>query len=104
MLNVLKTRVEDTDMSKIQKLLKIIDTNGSGNIDYTEFLVAGLDTTKITKKHLEKAFQYFDIDHNGSITIDEVTQFLEDSNQTADSIKRMFDLVDKNGDGNISKE
>ena len=71
MMKVLKQRVPgDTDMSKIEQLLKIIDTNGSGSIDYTEFLVAGLDATKITKKHLEKAFQYFDIDHNGSITID----------------------------------
>ena len=33
-------------------LMRVIDTNGSGRIDYTEFLVAGLDAKEIlTEQH-----------------------------------------------------
>lgn len=47
----------------------MIDTNGSGHIDYTEFLVAGLNPkSSLNESHFEQAFQYFDIDHSGAIT------------------------------------
>jgi calcium-dependent protein kinase len=49
--------------------MRIIDTNGSGLIDYTEFLVAAIDPkTALNEFHFEQAFQYFDIDHSGVIT------------------------------------
>ena len=57
--------------------MKIIDTNNSGEIDYTEFLVAGLSNQNFMKTdHFEKAFKYFDIDHSGTITYEEVVEFL----------------------------
>lgn len=31
--------------SKIEEVMRVIDTNGSGEIDYTEFLVANCDNT-----------------------------------------------------------
>jgi Ca2+-binding EF-hand superfamily protein len=52
---------------------------------------------------LESAFSYFDTDHSGFITIDEIKQFLTDGQDTNESIKQLFDQVDVNGDGNISK-
>ena len=60
--------------------MRIIDTNGSGHIDYTQFLVAALDPSKaLTEIHFEQAFQYFDIDHSGVITFEEIAHFLEDT-------------------------
>jgi Ca2+-binding EF-hand superfamily protein len=39
---------------------------------------------------LESAFSYFDIDHSGSITIDEIKKFLNEGQDTNESIKRLF--------------
>lgn len=60
--------------SKINKgrmslLMRVIDTNSSGYIDLTEFIVAGLKIKNyFTKQRFEQAFSYFDIDHSGNIT------------------------------------
>lgn len=47
-------------------------------------------------------FQYFDTDKNGRITYSEVAEFLEDYESSEEEIKRIFLVVDKNGDGHIS--
>jgi calcium-dependent protein kinase len=55
-------------------------------------------------KLLENAFSYFDIDHSGYITIEEIKQFLNDSADTTESIRKLFMQVDVNGDGRISRD
>lgn len=51
--------------------MDIIDTNGSGKIDYTEFLAAGfIDAKSFTTERLRQAFAHFDINGNGKITVD----------------------------------
>ena len=87
---------------KVQKLLNYLDTNGSGVIDYSEFLVAVTDFNyESGYEYFEEAFEYFDIDNNGSITFREVEMFLETDRQEAQQI---FQEVDANGDGLISKK
>lgn len=55
--------------ARMSLLMRVIDTNSSGYIDLTEFIVACLKTKNvITKSHFEQAFSYFDIDHSGSIS------------------------------------
>lgn len=54
---------------EVEKILELIDTNGSGRIDFTEFLVAASDEEQLLKrKQLESAFTYLDSDHSGYIT------------------------------------
>jgi Ca2+-binding EF-hand superfamily protein len=49
--------------------MRVIDTNGSGYIDLTEFIVAGLNVKEnVTREHFEQAFAYFDMDHSGIIS------------------------------------
>lgn len=85
--------------------MRIIDTNSSGYIDLTEFIVAGLKLKQVfTKDHFEQAFTYFDIDRSGNISFEEIAFFLEDPLQSEESIKRIFQEVDENNDGVISKE
>ena len=79
--------------AKYKEILDYIDTNCSGQIDYTEFMVAAIDFNKnITREHFEQAFQYFDIDNSGAITFSEVSQFLDEENNNV--IQEMFKLVD----------
>ena len=44
-----------------------------------------------------------DADKNGYITIEEVRYFLDGTEETKDELMSIFDEVDKNGDGKISK-
>jgi len=68
---------------EVEHILKIIDTNGSGKIDFTEFLVAASNEEELLKKkQLENAFAYLDTDHSGFITIEEVKAFLDGSEET----------------------
>jgi len=83
------------DEERLSFLMRVIDTNSSGHIDYTEFLVAGINAKDcLTEKHFEQAFQYFDIDHSGAITFEEIAHFLEDSKSSEDSIKKIFCQID----------
>ena len=53
--------------------MKIADIDGSGEIDYSEWLVATLNRKNlISEEKLRTAFSYFDKDNSGSISIEEL--------------------------------
>ena len=59
--------------SDYNELMKAMDKDGNGIIDYTEFITAAIDKTAILNKdNLKAAFQMIDTDNSGSITIDEL--------------------------------
>lgn len=91
--------------NRMSLLMRVIDTNSSGYIDLTEFIVAGLKLKEtFSKEHFEQAFSYFDIDHSGCISYDEIAFFLEGSTDSEEAIKKIFQEVDENNDGVISRE
>lgn len=57
--------------------LKQADTDGSGQIDYTEFIAATIDSQIfLREEYLKAAFNMFDKDHSGKITKDEIFEVL----------------------------
>lgn len=105
LVQAFNTHYRDHHSLDVNGIIKLIDTNNSGKIDFTEFLVAASSEEKLLNMtRLEGAFNYFDIDRSGFITIEEIKQFLNDSEDSTESIKRLFDQVDVNGDGRITKE
>ena len=91
--------------ARMSLLMRVIDTNSSGYIDLTEFIVASLKTRSVmTRSHFEQAFSYFDIDHSGSISYEEIAFFLDDASNSQEVIKKIFQEVDQNSDGVISKD
>ena len=59
--------IEITD-EEINHLFKIMDQNFKGAIDYTEFLMAGVNREQLLSEgNLTKAFNYFDINNSGYI-------------------------------------
>ena len=57
---------------EIEELLDFMDVDGSGTIDYHEFVMGVLeDKQLLTEAKLRAAFDYFDLDHNGTIDIGE---------------------------------
>ena len=85
-----------------------VDTDGSGFIDYSEFVVAALNESQLTTNDkLQAAFKMFDKDGSGIITADEIKEVLQfgGTNQlNATAINAIIKQVDENGDGQISFE
>jgi len=93
----------------IEELVKNVDMNRSGSLDYTEFIAASLDQ----KMYLQEdvcwaAFRAFDLDGDGKITKEELRRVLSnDDVQHAVPIEKMqgiIEEVDANGDGVIDFE
>lgn len=62
-------------MSKeeITQIFHKIDTDGSGTIDYSEFVAASIDRKKmLSKRSLERVFKMFDKDGSGTISAEEL--------------------------------
>jgi calcium-dependent protein kinase len=68
-----------------------VDTDGSGFIDYTEFVSASLDEAKVmSKKNLQITFKMFDKDGSGSISADELANMLGDEDLKNDEVWRQI--------------
>ena len=62
---------------EVEQILARVDINGNGTIDYTEFLAANVQLSELlTNEKLQAAFNLFDIDQNGRITIEEIKSLL----------------------------
>lgn len=86
-----------------------IDTDGSGNIDYTEFIAATLTQKQYTRKEaVWAAFRVFDKDGDGQITKAELASILKDEAVStkilAEMVEQMMKECDLDGDGSISWE
>lgn len=89
----------------LQQIMEEVDSDGSGVIDYTEFLAATLDR----KLYLQEdvcwaAFRVFDRDGDGVISKEEIADVLGDGDVKSVAMRDIADLmkdVDANGDGEI---
>lgn len=87
--------------SEVDKILKAADTDGSGQIDFAEWKAA---TSTLTDQKLKIAFQSFDRDNSGSISIKEIKNTLgaSDNGPFDDQLwSELINDVDKDGNGSI---
>jgi calcium-dependent protein kinase len=94
----------------LEEILRSVDVNGSGTLDYTEFVAAMMDEQLLNKRSLcRAAFRAFDLDGDGLITGSELGQVLHSSSFgsspcaaiSQDRIDNIIREVDGNGDGGI---
>ena len=81
-------------------MFELVDSDGSGQIEFQEFLVAALDHEKlISHANLTAAFNAFDINGNGQINGEEILTILKkttDSNDIdLDHVKKLIDRFDR---------
>lgn len=78
------------------------DVDNSGTIDYGEFIAATVHLNKLEREeHLVAAFQYFDKDGSGYITVDELQQACAEHNMTDVFLEDIIKEVDQD---NVSHE
>jgi len=91
---------------EIKRLVANVDADGSGAIDYTEFLAATLDRKSVlTEDVLRKAFAVFDQNGDGKISCQELHSVLSAAQDiprgSSQSVAQIMQEVDSSGSGAI---
>ena len=97
----------DVKKQEVLNLMREFDREGSGQIEYPDFLE--IMTTKISERdpieEISKAFKLFDEDNTGRISLRNLRRIAREmqENLSDDELQAMIDEFDKDGDGEISE-
>ncbi|OMJ67989.1 hypothetical protein SteCoe_34693 [Stentor coeruleus] len=96
------SEINDID-TEVEKIMKQVDLDGSGEIEYSEFVSATLSRQQLlSKERLEMAFMAFDLDGSGTITANELKEVLgKHHSYQEDMWSKLIAEADFNGDGVI---
>ncbi|NP_001079723.1 troponin C1, slow skeletal and cardiac typeS homeolog [Xenopus laevis] len=93
---------------ELQESIDEVDEDGSGTVDFDEFLVMMVrcmkdDSKGKSEEELSDLFRMFDINADGYIDLDELKEMLEATGETIteDDIEELMRDGDKNNDGRI---
>ena len=102
---VMKNLGQNLSETELEEMIKQVDLDGNGTIDFKEFL--GLMVRKMkdtdTEEELLEAFKVFDRDSNGFITSHELRHVMTSLGEslTPEEIEEMIKEADADGDGQI---
>jgi len=96
------SQIEDVE-AEVDRVMAEVDTDRSGEIDYTEFAIATMNRQKmLSREHMEAAFHAFDLDGNGTISKEELHTLLGGRRHYSEEVwEDIVKEVDQNGDGVI---
>jgi calmodulin len=91
--------------AEIADLVKGVDTDGNGKIDFKEFTNMMISKMKdsITEDEIREAFLLFDNDGNGFISATELRHVMTSLGETLtdEEVEELMSEADSNGDGQI---
>eukprot|EP00752_Nemacystus_decipiens_P004515 g4123.t1 len=86
---------------EVVAMLKGVDLDGNDSIEWKEFLAATIDRNVfIREDNVRRAFQYFDVEGKGSITVADLVRIFG----SEDHAREIVGDIDLDGDGEISFE
>lgn len=90
----------------VARIMREVDTDNSGFIDYTEFARVTVNTRKlVTQEILRTTFEVFDRDGSGKISASELREVLGGGRRTNEEMwQQVVKEADTNGDGEIDFE
>lgn len=99
-----KHRGGNFDEIEIQNLIKMADSDGSGEINYSEWIMTAMDRSKLlTTDKLEAAFKMFDKDTSKTISYEEIKGLLDVLKMLdEDATKRAMKAVDTHRRGELT--
>ena len=93
---------------EIKKMISDIDKDGSGTIDFSEFLemMTAKMSEKDSREEILKAFRLFDDDETGKISFRNLKRVARElgENMTDEELQEMVDRADSNGDSAVTPD
>ena len=91
---------------EVKEIFLNLDTNKNNYFEQEEFVKAAVDKKiYLTEKMMKFAFNFFDQDKSGLITIDEITDIFkentDDDVEASNLFKNIISSIDKDSDGKI---
>ena len=99
-----KEKGENIDDKILNETFNIIDTNNDDKIEYEEFVRVAINKKEFLSGTLIKqAFEHFDVDKTGKITVDNITHVLrvQDNENLINDFQNLFDEFDNGNDGSV---
>jgi len=76
MVGYSKLMGDEEAKKEVDRIFTTIDVNGTGAIDFTEFLLATVNHKKLlSQERMSQVFKMFDTDNSGTISKDEIKDF-----------------------------
>jgi len=98
----------DVKKDELKKMIADVDADGSGNIEFPEFLdmMTGKMDEKDTREMIDKSFKLFDDDQTGRISFRNLKRVAAElgENMSDEDIMEMLAFHDKDGDGEINSD
>lgn len=110
LVQVMKTLGQTPTEADMIDLMREIDIDNSGSIDFYEFvrMISHKMSPSESQQEIRHAFELFDQNQDGILTFDELKLTLEKylSNSTIDDwqLRQMIELADRSGHGHVSFE
>ncbi|KAI8141172.1 hypothetical protein BJV82DRAFT_179078 [Fennellomyces sp. T-0311] len=93
---------------QLKDMIREVDADGSGSIDFKEFLsmLTRQKNSVDRNQELAETFKVFDVDGNGVISANELRDVMNSIGEkiTQAELEQMIQEADINGDGNINYE
>lgn len=100
---VMRSLGQNPTEQSLRQMINEVDADGSGTIDFAEFLTLMARKMKAqdTKSEIIEAFKVFDQDNSGKISADELRSIMADLGEklTDEEVNEMIKEADKDGDG-----